>query len=143
MNKLYQDIRSYGTGIICAILAIIVSQIFFRKICALSIVAGIPCPACGMTRAAVLFFQGRFQESIDMHPLFLPLAAIIAVMLVFRYIIKKTFPYGKICAIIFLISLVLLYGYRMYVYFPNKVPMNYDQNNLIYIARLILRSMIS
>lgn len=43
--------------------------------CLFHLVTGVSCPACGLTRAAAAFAQGRFAESLRWHPLFLLLAA--------------------------------------------------------------------
>lgn len=32
-------------------------------------ITGMPCPTCGMSRAAALFLSGRFTEAFAMHPL--------------------------------------------------------------------------
>ncbi len=40
-----------------------------HTLCIFKNVTGIPCPACGSTRATVLLFQGQFWDSIMLNPL--------------------------------------------------------------------------
>ena len=42
--------------------------------CIWKLAIGLPCPACGLTRAVVLASQLRFVDAIKMNVLFLPLA---------------------------------------------------------------------
>lgn len=38
--------------------------------CPLRNLTGIPCPGCGMCRAWMAFFQGRWTQALRFHPLF-------------------------------------------------------------------------
>lgn len=143
MSRIYKDIKDYGLGIFLGILAMAILLLQFGQVCLLVLILGIPCPACGMTRAFFLLFQGQFLESIKMHPL-LPMVIIgVIIMAIFRYICKKPFPNWKIYVILFLVLLVLTYGYRMYYFFPYQAPMNYNEGNLIHGIIVILQSMIN
>jgi hypothetical protein len=43
-----------------------------RAGCPFAQIFGVPCPGCGMTRAALLFARGEITSSLRMHPLALP-----------------------------------------------------------------------
>jgi hypothetical protein len=43
-----------------------------RSDCPLAEIFGVPCPGCGMTRAALLLVDGQWTASLRMHPLSLP-----------------------------------------------------------------------
>jgi hypothetical protein len=47
-------------------------------VCLFRRASGIACPGCGLTRAAGLAASGRFAESFAAHPLFAPVAAVVA-----------------------------------------------------------------
>jgi hypothetical protein len=51
--------------------------------CLLKLTSGVPCPACGFTRAALALVRGRVRESIALHPMALPsvVLAVIAIAL--------------------------------------------------------------
>lgn len=47
--------------------------------CLMYLVAGVPCPGCGMTRASCLLARGEFLASLHMHPLAIAFAVQAAV----------------------------------------------------------------
>lgn len=47
--------------------------------CLLKLATGVPCPACGMTRASLRLLRGDVLGSLAMHPAALPLAVGLAV----------------------------------------------------------------
>lgn len=108
----------------------------FHGLCTLRILTGIPCPACGMTRAALLFFTGHIRESISMHPAW-PFVLVFAIVSFFyRYTTKEKAKYADYMyygsLILLVMLLFLIYIYRMYEYFPNKDPMIYYTDNVVY-----------
>ena len=54
--------------IIILILIVLIFAGFFA--CPFYNFAGVPCPACGITRACKLFLTGRIKDAFIMHPLF-------------------------------------------------------------------------
>lgn len=54
--------------------------------CPLKSVVGIPCPACGSTRATSLFLQGNFREGLLLNPLTLLTHLVLLVGLVWAVI---------------------------------------------------------
>ena len=45
-------------------------------LCLFHAVTGAPCPGCGMTRALLAAWQGRWPDSMRQHPLGLPILAV-------------------------------------------------------------------
>jgi hypothetical protein len=61
---------------------------FFGYLCPSESLLGLPCPGCGLTRAALLLLSGRISDSLAMNPmLFLVFGYIVIVIL--EYIINK------------------------------------------------------
>lgn len=83
-------------------------------------IIGIPCPACGITRAYRLFFFGNIKEAFLMHPLFL-----LPAVFIFKPFQKKHFFAAVI--VIFIVVYIL----RFRVLFPATEPFNYNYNSLI------------
>ena len=129
------------TAMICAIFAAVLFFLilhhFTGAICLFNAICGIPCPGCGLTRAAVLALQGRFAESFAMHPLLFPALAVLAFMMIHSIILKKK-PSRLFYLIITLCLIVFLgfYIWRMMTCFPNIPPMTYNDHALF---RQILR----
>jgi hypothetical protein len=58
-------------------------------LCPLRLVLGVPCPSCGLTRAARLAFGGDFAAATQMHPLWfvvLPFVAAVSCVQITRYV---------------------------------------------------------
>jgi hypothetical protein len=53
-------------------------------LCLFHLATGLDCPACGITRALVLAFHGRWLESYLMHLWGLPLALLVAAQIPYR-----------------------------------------------------------
>jgi len=101
----------------------------FGYVCPSEILLGLPCPGCGLTRAALLLAKGDISGSLNMNPmlLFIPVYFILVIC-------KK-----KNAADIYLIGIIILslivYCWRMVHSFGSE-PLVYNPNNIV---RLILR----
>jgi len=96
--------ESHGTGSICLIYN----------------TTGIPCPTCGMTRSYLALIQGNLSQAILYHPLFF-LVPVLFYAFLFQ---KKKLMYGLF------ILFMLVYIYRMILYFPHTEPMLYHWHSL-------------
>jgi hypothetical protein len=139
MDQFRKDVKDYWKVLLLLVLVLEALQYFFGTVCAFRFLFGIPCPACGMTRAFRLLIQGRVLEAFQMHPLF-PLVIIGGVYLVIsRYfsvnIKKSTGKYATSCAILVGIVSLLLYIYRMAAWFPERAPMEFDGRSIL--ARIL------
>lgn len=133
-----RDLKAWGPGLLLAGGIGGLMVLFFGKICPMVLLTGFPCPGCGLTRAGVLFFTGHFKESIQMHPIFLLIFTFFVIMLIFRYFIKKPFPYFKFYVILIALIMFGVYLYGMACYFPFREPYVYYQDN--YLHRLVTLS---
>lgn len=115
---------------------IVVANFLLGKICPMRMLFGIPCPACGITRAFLLVLQGKFYEATVMHPLWIMLTILLLVFLAVRYLVqdeeklKKIMKTIKIGFIVVIVLCVVYYVYRMVMWYPDRVPMIYDADNM-------------
>lgn len=131
MKKSKRLMGRYWLVAILCITSITILDYFFGTVCYLEFFFGIPCPFCGITRAAKLMLTGNFVESFRMHPLL-----IFVIIGVFLYIFlkgksikcRKLMVFYGIVILIFFIS---FYIYRMNVYYPDVEPMVYRENNAL------------
>lgn len=135
----WKDIKKYGLGVALAVLTFVIFDVLFGQICPGRIFFGLPCPACGMTRAFFLLIQGRVKESISMHPLLLPFLVWVLYCTIVKYLLKKSLQNIKIHSIIGLFLLLLVYIWRMCQYFPEMEPMTYYKDNFLHGVLEILR----
>jgi phosphatidylserine synthase len=92
---------------------------------------GVPCPLCGMSRAAVLFLQLRFEDAFLMHPLLL-LAVAIAAVSALAYIIKnKNLFENKKFMIVAAAIFTAVYILKMATLYPNVEPMIYNHSSVL------------
>lgn len=130
-DRIIKDIKAYYIPGIAIFLYMAFMEIFFRGVCPLVLVTGFPCPGCGMTRAATLFFTGRFEEAFVMHPFFYVLLLLAAAYGISHYILVKNTRFLKKYAVICLLAMIGFYSYRMVFWFPNREPMLYHYGSLL------------
>lgn len=134
---LKKDMHTAFPVVVVVVLIIVLSNAVFGKICALRMLAGIPCPGCGLTRAFLLIVQGDIRTATEMHPFWIPIVFVLVSFAVGRYFIenkekrRKIFYIIRLLAILTLIGMFVLYVYRMVNYYPDVEPMVYDKDNIL------------
>jgi len=131
LSDLINLLKRYWLGVLLSLIALAILNLLFGSVCFSVILFGIPCPACGITRASKLMITGHFVESFQMHPL---LILVILGFIFYPFIKKRLKNYCffiKFYVIICLVVFIVYYIYRMKVYFPNKEPMLYQPDNII------------
>lgn len=132
MKELQNDIKKY-TPLFLLIVAVLwgISKLY-GTVCYSVILFGIPCPACGITRATKLLLTGHFKESFQMHPLLILVILGVLLFVIIKYFLKKSMLFIKYYGIICIIVFIIYYIYRMMHHFPNAEPMVYRQDNLLH-----------
>lgn len=130
-KRILRDVKDFWTVAVGIIVYDILVNLIFGAFCPMVIFTGFPCPGCGMTRAIFYLFTGRIRQSVYMNPLGIPIVCLIFYFLWNRYIIGR-----KAKGIVFLIGvaavvLVVFYAWRMYLFFPNRVPYVYTEKNIM------------
>lgn len=69
MNTYIRLWKKYGLAITLCIITLTIMNLIFDTVCLSTLFLGIPCPACGITRATKYMILGQFQKSFEMHPL--------------------------------------------------------------------------
>jgi len=105
------------------------SNRIFGYVCPSEILIGLPCPGCGLTRAALLLLKGDIAGSLRMNPmlLFIPIYFILAACK------KKNAADNYLIVIIFLSFIV--FGWRLARCFGTE-PLVFNPDNIF---SLILR----
>ena len=94
----------------CALIAVIVAAMYIFHIpCPFKAIFTIPCPGCGMTRAAFSLLKLDFASAFYFNPLVFTMPFFGILGLIFRKDRKKL----KIIVSILCIALLALYVYRM------------------------------
>jgi len=89
-------------------------------VCPIYRIFGVPCLACGTTRAYKLFLTGHIKEAFLMHPLFL-----LPIIFLFPKFRKKRILLAVIGIYI------AVYIVRFCILFPHTPPFNFNENSLL------------
>lgn len=128
--------RGYRDGVLKPILFIIILSAYFYitnrifgYVCPSEIIFGLPCPGCGLSRAALLLLKGDIACSLHMNPMLL----FIPVYFIFVICKKKNAAENYLIGIIILSFIV--FGWRMICY-SGVEPLVFNPDNVI--SRIIL-----
>lgn len=130
-GRIASDIKEYGIAVVALFLYTAVSNLLFHAFCPLIVFCGLPCPGCGVSRASAYFLTGRWHQAWQMNPMIFPIAAAALYFGWNRYFLGRKAAGIKVIVISLLTLLVVVYGVRMYLYFPNRIPYVYTENNMI------------
>ena len=141
-RRIAADVKEYGMAIAALLLYTVVVNLVFHAFCPLVIFGGIPCPGCGVSRATLCFMTGRWQRAWQLNPMVFPIVLAAAYFGWNRYLMGRKAKGIKAITAVLLVSLIIVYGVRMYMYFPNRVPYVYTENNLLAHLYSVYRQMI-
>jgi hypothetical protein len=96
------------------------------------IFVGMPCPACGLSRAGILLFRGRFAESFAMHPLFIPTFILILCLMAYTLFWPGKINQLKAPAMVLILISFAVYAFRMVDLFPNQPPMVINNDSILH-----------
>lgn len=130
-GQLRKDIRGYGLVCILIMVYVAVLSVLFGTPCPIRLVTGLPCPGCGITRAAVLFVTGHWQQAWQMNPVIFPIVLVVLYYGVNRYLLGREAKEIKGIVIGIAIMLLAVYLLRIGCYFPDREPYGYLRGNLL------------
>ncbi|WP_455720031.1 DUF2752 domain-containing protein [Agathobacter sp.] len=126
-----EDLYKLHTPLLIIVVYCVITQWIFDTVCPFSIMFGLPCPACGLTRGCLSILTGHFVNAwIYNATAYLWLPAI-AWLLIMRYVCgKKKIKWEPAFITIALITIVY-YVYRMVTKFPGSEPMVFNDKNIV------------
>ena len=125
----WKDLKDYrGVWLTVAIYFFVVWT-FFDTSCIFVQMTGLPCPACGLTRAGVAVMHGNLALAWQQHLFIYPVLLLVLVAVVRRYILKRSNKILTRWAILIIIGMIIYYFYRMWRYFPGEPPISYYHGN--------------
>ena len=130
-GRIAVDVKEYGIAVVAVFVYAVITNLVFHAFCPLIIFCGIPCPGCGVSRATACFLTGRWQQAWQMNPMIFPITAAAAYFGWNRYLLGRKAMGIKAIVIGLLVLLIVVYGVRMYLYFPNRIPYIYTEDNML------------
>ena len=130
-NRIWKDMKGAGwTGVVFLIYYGIVNSVF-KAFCPLLVTTGIPCAGCGLTRATIFLIQGQLEKAAHINPSIFLIILFGLYCSCFRYIRGSKIRGFGVGVTLLITAMLLIYGYGMYHYFPNRVPYVYHENNIL------------
>lgn len=126
-----KDIRQFGLAVVVLLIYMTVVSQIFGAFCPVRLFTGLPCPGCGITRAAVFLMTCRWQQAWQMNPVVFPIMLCAAYFCLMRYLLGRKVKGMKVLAAIIMVLLAVVYCIRMYLYFPERVPYVYTEANVL------------
>lgn len=129
-RRMLSDLKAMLPGCVLCALFLFFLSVSLGKTCPSRLIFGIPCPACGLTRAAVFLIKGQLYASLEANPFLLPLMAGIPIYIYEHYFKNRKARFFTAYMILCIILMVLVYLIRMALWFPDREPMIYEPDNL-------------
>lgn len=130
-GRLWTDIKEYGPAGVIFLIYMVAVKLLFHAFCPSVVLTGFPCPGCGLTRATGYLITGRMQQAWEMNPVIFLLAAIAVYFAVNRYLLGRRAKGIKVLLVIAAVLLCIAFVIRMYLYFPDKAPCVYQEDNIL------------
>lgn len=101
-----------------------------KSFCPVVAFTGFPCPGCGCIRATKLILHGQFIDAMHMNPLIVLWGGFVLYAFVMRYVLGKKIYGWKGILISICLTMFVFYLVRMYLYFPNRAPYIFKEDNI-------------
>lgn len=121
-SRILYDIKQNYIALSIVTAYLIITQWLFHSVCPFAILTGRPCPACGLTRGALLFFTGDFWAAAGMNPAVYLWLPFLAYLFICRYLFDKKPPLLLPLTISVCLSTISIYGYRLHTGTLVSVP---------------------
>ena len=113
MRRFLQDLKQYYKGLVLCALFLFFLEAVLGKTCLFRILFGIPCPGCGLSRAASLLTQGRLEESLTVHPFLIPRLFVLVLWAWERHGRNRSPRLSAAAALLCFTGMVLFYAWRI------------------------------
>lgn len=112
-HQLYTDIWQNRIAMVCILIYVLAAQALFHSVCPIAIIFGVPCPACGLTRAGVCFLCGHWREALFFHPAIFIIIPFFLYLMLFRYGFQRKPPLLAPIAIAVGVITIIIYVIRL------------------------------
>lgn len=128
-QELVKDGKNFLTAAVLLGFFLGVTNRMFGGNCWLRLITGIPCPACGFTRASLLLLKGDVTGAWHMHAMVFPVLFGVILFCFCKYFLENGRKIWQGYGIILIAVAVVYYIWRMVQYFPQVNPMIYYREN--------------
>lgn len=130
-RRIREDAKwAFLTGIVFFVYYEIVHY-FYGAFCPMLVTTGFPCAGCGLTRAFLYLGSGQLERAMYMNPMALLVIVFALYCGYYRYIRLTTVKHFSLALGLLITVMLVFYGVRMYLYFPDRVPYVYTRRNVL------------
>lgn len=108
-----------------------ITDYYFHEFCPFRILTGLPCPACGITRAVLMIFRLDLYDALIMNPTAYLWIIFIIYLLWQRYFIFRWQRFNTLIVIIISIFSLVWFAFRFSQLFPQQEPYTYFNGCLL------------
>ncbi len=130
-KRLWADVKQYGPALIIFAVYYGIVHLFRAAFCPMIQITGLPCAGCGLTRAFLFILRGEFERAVYIQPMAFAVIAFVAYCAFFRYLKGTKIVAFSPLFVILVSGMLVFYVVRMVLYFPDRVPYVYAQDNLL------------
>lgn len=131
IKRIWADIKEYaGMGIVIVI-GMLVMNLLFHTTCPSAIVLGLPCPGCGITRAAILLVTGHPIQAFQMNPSIYIWLFFFGYVGFYRYVRGKEPAHFNVVLVIVIAVVIGIFVAGMWKYFPDRAPYTVNIDNIL------------
>lgn len=131
LSLIRRDLKAVAPAFIPVALYLMLTLVFFHRICPMVLLTGLPCPACGMTRAFFYVITFRWTLAASYNIMIFPWILLILFLIIRRYILFKRSVLSEILLCVLCIATIVYYIYRLIYEYPSGEVMTYCENNLL------------
>lgn len=131
IERIKRDIRQFWAAGVAFIVYYLIVKAIFDAFCPFLIITGFPCAGCGLTRAGLHLLRGNIRQAAGMNPSIFLVVFFLLYCGYFRYLKGTKVKHFSLVLGVFAGIMLAVYAYRMYLYFPDKVPYVYHKKNLL------------
>lgn len=129
-SRIASDLKGFVLAFVLFLLYYLLMNALFKAFCPLLSVTGIPCAGCGLTRAVIFLSKGQIARAFFINPSVFLILIFLLYCGYFRYIKGRPVRGFPIALWLLVAGMLIIYGYRMYLYFPDRAPCVYKYDNL-------------
>ncbi|MDE5908577.1 MAG: DUF2752 domain-containing protein [Lachnospiraceae bacterium] len=130
INRIYADLKGFRWAFLAVFVYYLVMHAIFDAFCPALVLTGMPCAGCGLTRASLFLAAGQVRRALSINPSILPVLIFALYCGYFRYVKGSKIKGLGVALGIVTACMLAIYGYRMYLYFPDRAPYTYMENNI-------------
>lgn len=129
-KRICKDIKEYSPAAVIFLVYYLLVHFTGNAFCPMISLTGFPCAGCGLTRAFLYMALGQFKRAAYINPMAFVIVLFLAYCGYFRYIRGTKIKGFKVLFTALVISMLVFYAVRMYLFFPGRVPYVYTEDNV-------------